>query len=147
MALQKNMNGARMSMGEQPNGLIEEISSFGADLAMLAVLQARLAACDLRDGVNQTRLPLVVMTICGMVSGAAVVAIIIGAAFWLAAIFQVGPGPVMMLLGLGCLVAAGAVAYACIRMLAAKQFVFQRSHEELERNLSWIRTTLAQSGR
>jgi Putative Actinobacterial Holin-X, holin superfamily III len=147
MALQKIVNGARSSMGAQPNGLIEEISSFGADLASLAVLQARLAACDVRDGVKRTRFALVVMAICGMVSGAGIVAIIIGSALWLAARFQLDLGVVMILLGTASLLVAGSVSYACVRAVAAKESVFQRSHEELERNLAWIRTTLAQSGR
>ena len=134
-------------MGEQPNGLLEEISSFGADLATLAVLQTRLAACDLRDGVKRTRFALVAISLCGMVGAAGMVAMIIGAAFWLAAEFQVGPGQVMILLGLASLLVAASVSYACARTLAGIESVFQRSHEELERNLAWIRTTLAQSGR
>ena len=34
------------------NGVIEGVSSFGTDLATLAMLQAQLAACDLRDSTK-----------------------------------------------------------------------------------------------
>lgn len=147
MADQEIMNGARSKSGEELNGLMENISSFGADIATLAVLQARLAACDLRDELRRKRLAVVTMTICAMLGATGIVVITLGAAFWLSAAFQINIGQAMILVGVASLIIALAVSAPCVRMLAIRESVFRRSHEELERNLAWIRTALAQSGR
>ena len=141
------MNGIKTNLREQPNGLIENISSFGADLATLAVLQARLAACDVRDEVKRTRLaPCRDVDLCDA-QRSRPRRHDHRAAFWLAASYQINVGQAMIVLGMAVLLSASAVFALCVRKLASHGFVFQRSHEELERNLSWITTTLAQSGR
>jgi Putative Actinobacterial Holin-X, holin superfamily III len=148
MVDQKTMiNGTTMNTSAKSNGLFENLGSFGADLATLAVLQARLAACDLREGINRVRLSLFALAIGALVCASGTIAFILGLSLWLAARLQIESGAAMMLSGAACLIVAGVIVFFCIRALTPIETAFQRSHEELERNLAWIRTTLVQSGR
>lgn len=58
MARQAVSNGPVASKDRQSNGVIEGVSSFGTDLATLAVLQMRLVACDLRESTRLRHLSL-----------------------------------------------------------------------------------------
>jgi hypothetical protein len=147
MAGEKIMNGAASTSRSQPNGLMEEIGSFGADLASLAVLQGRLAACEAREAAKEARIAVLLLAISGMVFTSGLVAIFLGAASLLAARFGIEPGTAMVLSGLAGLLITAAIVFFSARSLLAMTSLFQRSHEELERNLAWIRTTLSQSGR
>jgi hypothetical protein len=132
---------------DRPNGVIQGVGSFGADLATLAVLQFRLVVSDFREGVKRATPALAALIIMAVVSVSGVVAIVIGASLWLASVLGLQPGTAMVLVGLACLIVAAAVTVFCIRGLASSVTVFRRSHEELERNLAWIKTTLTRSGR
>ncbi len=132
---------------QQPNGVLEGVSSFTSDLATLAVLQARLAACDLRDGLKQATPALIALVIAGLVLASGIVAIVLGAAFWLASAFELQVGLAMILVGLAGLIASAVILVLSVRALTARAAFFQRSHEELERNLAWVKTTLKYSGR
>lgn len=142
------MNRMRENLGSPSNGgLTRGISSLSADVTTLTVLQARLAACDLRDEIRRVGTPIVVLGVCGMITAAGVFAIVLGASYWLSAALGVTLGAAMMLSGLAAALIGAAVAFLCVRKIASGGPVFRRSHEELERNLAWIRTTLARNGR
>ena len=70
-----------------------------------------------------------------------------GLSWWLAAVFQVQVGIVMMITGLVALIIASVAAALLFRRLGKCFSYFRRSQEELERNLAWIKTTLVHSGR
>jgi formate hydrogenlyase subunit 3/multisubunit Na+/H+ antiporter MnhD subunit len=129
------------------NGLIDNVSSFSNDLATLATLQTKLAAADLREGLQKAAPAVGVLAAVGLLSVAGVTALVIGLAFWLAESFQLRTGSALALVGLGSLVVAALGAWLGARALASSFATFRRSSEELERNLAWIKTTLTQSGR
>jgi len=147
MAYQTVRNGATQSRDRQNNGVIEGVSSFGTDLATLGMLQAQLAACDLRDSMKQAIPSLIGLVAFATIGVACTVVGLAGLALWLAEVFQARPGIVMILVALAGLVIAGIASFLLIRALASSFTYFRRSQEELDRNLAWIKTTLVHSGR
>jgi hypothetical protein len=147
MAHQTLRNGPAAARDKQNEGVIGGVSSFGTDLATLAALQARLAACDLRDSMKQAIPSLVGLIAFGIIGVAGMVVGLAGLALWLAEVFQARPGIVMMVVALAALVAAGIASVLLVRSLIASFTYFRRSQEELDRNLAWIKTTLVYSGR
>ena len=146
MANQAMRNGTSASRDRQNNGVIEGASSFATDLATLAVLQLRLATCDLRES-TKTATPIVSgLIILGTVAGASTVIGLAGFSLWLASILNIQAGTVMMVVALVGLVVSGAGAALLARSLTKSFSHFRRSQEELERNLAWIKTTLVHSG-
>ena len=129
------------------NGVIEGVSSFGTDLATLGLLQARLAACDLKDSTRASSPLIAGLVIAGTIAASSVVLGLAGLAWWLASVFQVQVGIVMMITGLVALIIASVAAALLFRRLGRCFSYFRRSQEELERNLAWIKTTLVHSGR
>jgi hypothetical protein len=147
MAHQTLRNGPAAPREKQDEGVIGGVSSFGADLATLATLQARLAAYDLRDSTKQAIPSLVGLVAAGTIGAACTVVGLAGLALWLAEVFQARPGIVMMVVALAGIVAAGIASALLVKSLMASFTYFRRSQEELDRNLAWIKTTLVYSGR
>jgi uncharacterized membrane protein YqjE len=147
MAHQTVRNGSADARDRSSNGVIEGVSSFGNDLATLAVLQLRLFALDLRESAK-VAIPIVVgLVILGMIATAGIVVGLAGISIWLAEILQARSSVVMMVIGLASLVVAGVASAVLTRSLVSSFSSFRRSREELERNLAWIKTTLVHSGR
>jgi hypothetical protein len=129
------------------NGLIDNVSSFGNDLATLATLQGKLASADLREGLRKAAPAVGVLAAVGLLSAAGVTALVLALASWLAESFQLRTSSALALVGLGSLVIAALGGWLGARALASSFTTFRRSSEEFERNLAWIKTTLTQSGR
>ena len=147
MAHQEMRNGPVASRDRQNNGVIEGVSSFGTDLATLAVLQMHLAACDLRDSAKAATPIIAGLTVFWIIAGASTAVGLAGMALWLATIVNIQAGIVMMVVALIGLVISGVAAALLARSLTRSFTYFRRSQEELERNLAWIKTTLIHSGR
>ena len=147
MAHQAVRNGPAASRDRQNNGVIEGVSSFGTDLAMLAVLQLRLAACDLRECAKAATPIVAGLTVFWIIAGASAAVGLAGMALWLATILNIQAGIVMMLVALIGLVISAVAATLLARSLSRSFSYFRRSQEELERNLAWVKTTLVHSGR
>lgn len=147
MAHQALKNGSPAPKERQNNGVIEGMSSFGTDLATLALLQARLAACDLKDSARASAPIIAGLVIFGTIAAASVVLGLAGLSWWLATVLQVQVGIVMMITGLVALIIASVAAALLSRRLGKCFSYFRRSQEELDRNLAWIKTTLVHSGR
>ena len=147
MAHQEMRNGPVASRDRQNNGVIEGVSSFGTDLAALAVLQMRMAACDLRDSAKAATPIIAGLTVFWIIAGASTAVGLAGMALWLATIVNIQAGIVMMVVALIGLVISGVAAALLARSLTRSFTYFRRSQEELERNLAWVKTTLIHSGR
>jgi type IV secretory pathway VirB2 component (pilin) len=147
MAHQAVRNGPVASRDRQNNGVIEGVGSFGIDLATLAVLQMRLAACDLRESAEAAAPIVAGLIIFWIIAGASATVGLAGLALWLATILNIRAGIVMMVVALIGLVICGAGVALLARSLSRCLAYFRRSQEELERNLAWIKTTLVHSGR
>jgi Putative Actinobacterial Holin-X, holin superfamily III len=128
-------------------GVIEGVSSFGTDLATLTMLQARLAAYDLRDSMRSATPAIAGMVAFATVAAASTVVGLAGLALWLATVLQVQAGIVLMVVALAGIVIAGVASALLARSLIASFSTFRRSREELERNIAWIKTTIMHSGR
>ncbi|MDG3008097.1 phage holin family protein [Paludisphaera mucosa] len=131
----------------RPNGLIENVSSFGNDLATLATLQSKLVAADARESLAKSAPALAGLALAILLAFAGSVAILGGLGLWLAEAFALKPAVALMLTGLGALVVVALLAAVCVKLLGSSFTTFRRSAEELERNLAWIKTTLTYSGR
>jgi hypothetical protein len=128
-------------------GFVGNLADFGSDVATLVELQAKLAAIDIKEAAGKAAVPATLLL------GAVVLAL---AAFPLL-LFGIAELIVQyagMTLGWSLLVtAAGAVVVACglapLAWLALRRSFqsLRRSGEELGRNLAWIKTVLAYSGR
>src|SRR6516165_2428514 len=142
MAHQEVRNGPLGSRDRQGNGVIEGVSSCGNDLATLAVLQLRLAVCDLRESAK-VAIPILagLMAFTLTATSSAVVGLA-GTALWLATILSVQVSIVMMVVALVGLVISILGGALLARALSRSFTYFRRSQEELERNLAWVRTTL-----
>ena len=147
MARQAVSNGPVASKDRQSNGVIEGVSSFGTDLATLAVLQMRLVACDLRESAKAATPIIAGLTVLWILAGASATVGLAGLALWMASVLNLQPGTVMILVAVIGLVVAAAGSALLVRSLSRTLSYFRRSQEELERNLAWIKTTLVHSGR
>jgi hypothetical protein len=147
MANQAVRNGPAALKDRRNDGVIGGVSSFGIDLATLAVLQMRLAACDLRASAKAATPIVAGLVVLGIIAGASMVVGLAGMALWLATLLNIQAGIVMMVVALIGLIVSG-VAFALLGRSLSRGFsCFRRSQEELERNLAWVKTTLVHSGR
>lgn len=147
MADQAVRNGRGSSDSRQNNGVFEGVSSFGTDLATLAVLQARLAACDFQESAKAAT-PIVAGLIAfTLILSASVTIGLAGFGIWLATALNIQMGVVLMLVALVGVIVSAASSALLARSLLRCFTYFRRSQEELDRNLAWLRTTLVHSGR
>lgn len=148
MAAQASVRGGEgIQTNGPPEGVIGGIAEFGNDIMTLAELQARLAAIDFKESLEHAVVPLV-LTLGGlMLALASLPVVLIGVAQLIAWAFSIHLGWALLLVGLVALVGASAVAGIAGLRFSRSFASFQRSREELVRNLSWIRTVLVHSGR
>lgn len=137
--------------GTRTNGSAESmvggIAEFGNDVATLAELQAKLAMYDLKECVEDVAKPVLATAVGLALALASLPVILAGVGLMLAAALHVSEGLALLLTGAVVLATSGALAFVASRRMFAGLANFQRSREELVRNLSWIRTVLVHSGR
>lgn len=129
------------------NGLMDDVSSFGNDVATLAALQSKLAAADMRESLHKAAPAIGGLVVLVLLLVAGMTVLVAGLALWLAEAQQLRPAFALIAMGLGSLVVAALGGWFCARWLGSSFSTFRRSFEELERNVAWIKTTLTQSGR
>lgn len=147
MAHQAFVKDPRAGLNGNGQGLLENVSSFGSDVASLAALQGQLAAADAREALGRATPAFAGLVVAILLAIAGAGVLTAGLALWIAEAAQIKPASALMLTGGGALVLVAALAYVSARMLASSLRTFRRSGEELERNLAWIKTTLVYSGR
>ena len=147
MADQASVKGGIAKSNGTGEGVVGSIAEFGNDIATLAELQAKLAALDFKESAERATLPLVLL-----LAGLTVLVVslpvgLAGVALLLSSALSIPLGWALLLVA--ALAMAGAAAVAVIAGLRfSRSFEsFNRSREELVRNLSWIRTVLVFSGR
>lgn len=136
-------NGAPSSI----EGMIEGIGGLGANVVTLAVLQVRLAAADLRETTARVLPALASLAVLVPLAFASFAGALFGLAFWLSSALGLSMAAALGLAALGGLVISGLLAILIWRRLRVSLVGFQRSREELERNITWLGTVLTQSGR
>jgi membrane protein implicated in regulation of membrane protease activity len=127
--------------------VLEGVGAFGANLTNLAHLQMRLAATDLQEG-SAKALPWAVLgLVCACATTASLVIVIGGGALWLSNLLQWPLTTTLIAVGASVLVSATILLVLAVKHVGSSYQTFKRSGEELERNLAWIRSILAHSGR
>lgn len=129
------------------NAMIGGIGSFGSNLATLATLQARLAACDLKEYLQQAAPYLAVLFVAALLGLASITVALFGAGHWIVSATGLSVAAAFGVLGGTVLAVSGVLAWLAARQLGKGLSSFRRSSEELDRNLAWIRTVLTHSGR
>jgi hypothetical protein len=131
----------------RPEGVVGSLADFGNDVATLAELQVKLAALDLKEATGRATLPLVLIAVGAVLIIGCVPVAVAGLAVWLGGLLGLSLGVSLLLTGLALMVVAAVVAGLAARRLRGSVESFRRSTEELNRNISWIRTVLVHSGR
>lgn len=130
-----------------PEGVIESVGEFTANVMGLAELQAKLAAVDAKEAIGVGVVPLALIGVAGAVILGALPVILIGLGFVLAAAFSIPQGVGLLIVGGIAAAIGGVVGFLAVRAFSTSFVSFRRSREELVRNLSWIKTVIAQSSR
>ncbi len=144
-----HQNGAsRMTPEAEARGVVGNIAEFGNDVATLVELQGKLAAIDLKESMGRAIVPTIAVVLAAVLALSSVPIALIGAAVLLAD--AMGPGregwAYLIVFGIALVLAASIAAIG--GYLLSKSFAsLARTREELIRNISWIRTVLAYSGR
>ena len=127
--------------------MVGSLAEFGNDIASLVELQAKLALLDLKESTTRTTTPLAGIVLGVVVALASVPVALLGVAHLVAAALTLGLGWAMLLTAGVALALGATVAALALPRLVRSFDSFQRSREEFNRNVSWIRTVLLYSGR
>lgn len=145
MARQTTVNG--WSSVDHPEGVLDGVGSFGTNLTNLALLQARLAAIDLREGTTRAGLSFAGLGLALVLVPGGILIALAGIALWIAEATSLTSGQALVLVAVVSLLIGALLGYLSLRKVQASYTTFRRSREELERNVAWIRTVVSHSGR
>jgi len=131
---------------EVPDTLQGSLTELGSDVLSLAELQARLARMDLDETVKEARLPAV-----GLVAGLVVLLCCVPIALVGLAELLVWAGwlprfGAYLAVAVAFALLAGLTSWLCLRSLARSGRAFDRSRQELRRNLDWITRVVSEGG-
>jgi len=135
------------SNGTPEGRIVGGIAEFGNDIATLAELQAKLALADLNVSLRQASVSMAMIVVGLVVVLGSVPVILGGVAQLLAVALKISGGWASVLTGGVALILAVVVVAIAARQIGPSFSSFRRTREELNRNLSWIRTVLLYSGR
>ena len=128
-------------------GVLGNMAEFSTDLISLAELQARLAAADLKESTSRAVLPT------GLLVGGAILAVVSlpvllgGVGYLIHENSTLSIGWSFLVTALATLALGALLAFVGLRGLGSSFSSFDRSKEELTRNLAWVKTVLVHSGR
>lgn len=149
MAHQASMtNGSRVRINSPlVEGVLGNLTNFGGDIASLAELQAKLTAADLKEGAGKAALPAAGLAVALLLVSASLPVLLFGIAELLAPALGLSRGLTLVLTAVAALVIGGVVGVLGAWRLGKSFVSLRRSREELTRNIAWIKTVLAYSGR
>jgi hypothetical protein len=148
MADQAAVNGGRVRINSPfVEGVVGNLAEFGHDVATLAELQAELALIDLKETTGRAALPAVAVAGAAALGLGAVPIVLFGVAELITLFGGVPLGWSLLIVSGVTLAVAVVVGVLAGRRLARSFASFRRSREELARNISWVKTVLAYSGR
>jgi hypothetical protein len=133
--------------GLRTNGVLGSLSEFGNDVATLVELQAKLAAIDFKESAERATIPLAIVGAGLIVLLGSVPVLLFGIAALLATWLNIAPGWALVLVAVVALAGSGTAVAIGGRKFPPSLVSFRRSRDELNRNLSWLRTVLVLSGR
>ena len=132
---------------EAPEGVVGSLTEFGNDIATLIELQTKLAMLDLKESSAKAMVPSGMAVLGIALALAALPVALLGTADLLAGAMTWSPGTSRLVVALVSVAIAGILTFVGIKGLSASFQSFQRTREELTRNIQWIRTVIVHSGR
>jgi len=125
---------------------VGNLADFGVNLASLVELQAKLAATELKDCARRAAVSVaLVVSAVALTLGSLPVAML-GVAEWLASAQGFSRVGSLLVTAGGVIGIAVVLAVVGIRTILRLE-CFQSSREEFTRNVAWVKTVLAHSGR
>ncbi len=146
MAHQAAVNGG-LRFRSRAEGVFSSLSGLGGDIATLAELQTKLTLIDAKQAAARATWPTALLLASAAILVASVPVLLIGLAFVIAAATGITQGAALLITGAVVAAVAGAIAFLSLREFLHSFESFRRSNEEFTRNVNWIRTVLAQSGK
>lgn len=131
---------------EVPDSLQGSLTELGHDVLTLADLQARLAQADLGETVKEAKAPAIglivglVVLLCSVPIALVGLAELVIWAGWLPRF-----GAYLAVSG-GAAALAGLVSWLCLRSVLRSGRAFDRSRQELRRNINWITRVVSEGG-
>jgi uncharacterized membrane protein YqjE len=149
MADQATLNGGPRVRINSPliEGVIGNLAEFGGDITTLAELQAKLAVIDLKEGGARAAVPTAALAASAALALGGLPVLLFGVAELIHQYGGMKLGWALVLTAVVALIVAGIVGAVAALRLSRCFESFRRSREELQRNISWIKTVLAYSGR
>lgn len=143
MAHQTTMNGQRVD--ETTAGVGENVANLATDLISLAELQAKLAVLDLQQTSAQAARPAAVLVGGACLLLGTIPVLLLGCSWFLTHLTLIAPEAAMLIVALVALAIAGVCLWqGYTRMMKALR-VLDRSREEFQANLRWIKKAIQQS--
>lgn len=142
MVGETKMNVRNGSTPASPNGIAKDVGELTHDIASLAELQLELFRNDCRGGMKGLLIPVALLLVAGIVAAGTVpIALILMAELLVqaAGLSRAAAFSIAALAGFVVAVVLGAVGWSHIRGVGR---IFQRSREELARNMAWIKDAL-----
>jgi hypothetical protein len=136
------MNLRNGSAPAPPNGVAKDMGELTHDMVSLAELQFELFRSDCRQGLKGLLVPVALLLLAGIVAAGTAPVALICVAELLAQAAGLSRATAFSIAALGGLIVAavlGLVGWFCIRRVVR---VFERSREELTRNMTWIKHAL-----
>ena len=132
-------NGSTLS---PPNGVAKDMGELTHDIVSLAELQLDLFKIDFREGSKRMLVPVALLLVAGIVAvGTVPIALILVAEFLAqaAGLSRAAAFSIAAMSGFIVALAIGVVGWSYLRTVVR---VFERSREELTRNMTWIKHAL-----
>ena len=144
-----NVNGGARARINSPlvEGVLGNLADFGSDAATLAELQAKLAVLDLKEAAGKAALPAGLVVMAGALALGSLPVLLLGIAELLVTYTGLGRGWAYLVTAVAVTILAAVLAVLGVPRLRTSFASFRRSSEEFTRNVAWIKTVLAQSGR
>ena len=142
MVGETTMNRRNGSTPSPPNGVAKDMGELTHDIMSLAELQFELFRIDCREGLKRMLVPVAMLLVAGIVAvGTVPIALIFIAEFLTqaAGLSRAAAFSIVALSGFIVALAMGVVGWSYLR---GGVRVFERSREELTRNMTWIKHAL-----
>jgi hypothetical protein len=142
MVGETTMNRRNGSTPSPPHGVAKGMAELAHDIVSLAELQFELFRRDCREGLKRMLIPVALLLAAGIVAAGTVpIALILVAEFLVqtAGLSRAAAFSIAAMSGFIVAVAIGVVGWSYLRGVVR---VFERSSEELTRNMTWIKHAL-----
>jgi hypothetical protein len=142
MVGETTMNHHNGSVQEPSEGVAKDLGELTHDVVSLAELQFELFRNDCRDGLKGLLIPVALLLLAGILAAGSVPVALIFIAEILAQTAGLSRAAAFSIAVLGGLIAAAALGVVGWSHIRGAGRVFERSREELARNMSWIKQSL-----